>query len=71
MLPDKKTARFAGFLFLIEVCGGLLSVAVHFLVPNVSLETVLLLPGTLAELGFMFWLLIRGINESKVPAQAG
>ena len=68
---SKFIPKVFGILFLIEVCGGLLSVAVHFLVPNVSLETVLLLPGTLAELGFMFWLLIRGINESKVPAQAG
>ena len=57
-----------GILFLIEVAGGLLSVAVHFLIPNESIETVLLLPGTLAEFGFMFFLLIRGINEKKVSA---
>jgi len=60
--------KVLGILFLIEVAGGLLSVAVHFLIPNESIETVLLLPGTLAEFGFMFWLLIRGINEKKVPS---
>jgi len=68
---SKFIPKVFGVLFLIEVCGGLLSVAVHFLIPDVSIETVLLLPGTLAELGFMFWLLIRGINASKVPAQEG
>lgn len=68
---SKFIPKVFGILFLIEVFGGLLSVAVHFLIPNVSIETVLLLPGTLAEFGFMFWLLIRGINESKLPAQTG
>jgi len=66
---SKFIPKVFGILFLIEVIGGLLSVAVHFLIPNESIETVLLLPGTLAEFGFMFWLLIRGINESKLPAQ--
>jgi len=61
--------KVIGILFLIEVAGGLLSVVVHFLIPNESIESVLLLPGVLAEFVFMFWLLIRGINESKVPAQ--
>lgn len=68
---SKFIPKVFGILFLIEVFGGLLSVAVHFLIPNVSIETVLLFPGTLAEFGFMFWLLIRGINVSKLPAPTG
>lgn len=67
---SKFIPKAIGILFLIEVAGGLLSVAVHFLIPNESIESILLLPGILAEFGFMFFLLIRGINEKKVPAQA-
>lgn len=55
-----------GILFIIETIFGLMSVIIHLLVPNGTLETILLLPGTIAEFSFMFWLLIRGINESKV-----
>lgn len=66
---SKFIPKVIGILFLIEVAGGLLSVAVHFLIPNESIESVLLLPGILAEFAFMFFLLIRGINEKKVPAQ--
>lgn len=55
-----------GILFFIEVACGLLSVVAHFLFPNGSLESVLLLPGMVAEISFMLWLLIRGVNERKV-----
>ena len=55
-----------GMLFIIETIFGFMSVIVHFLIPNGTMETLMLLPGTLAEFTFMFWLLIRGINESKV-----
>jgi len=58
-----------GILFMIEVACGLLSVLVHFLFPGRSIEDALLLPGTIAEFAFMFWLLIWGIKESKVPVQ--
>ncbi|MFZ3132072.1 MAG: DUF4386 domain-containing protein [Desulfosporosinus sp.] len=58
-----------GILFVIETIFGLLAVIVHFLVPNGSLETILLIPGTLAELSFMFWLIIWGINEPKLLVQ--
>lgn len=57
-----------GVLFVIETIFGLLAVLVHFLVPNGTMETVFLLPGAIAELTFMFWLLVRGIDESKLPA---
>ncbi|MFA5385790.1 MAG: DUF4386 domain-containing protein [Eubacteriales bacterium] len=58
-----------GVLFVIETIFGLLSVIVHFLIPNGSIETILLIPGTIAELLFMLWLLIWGVNESKLLVQ--
>jgi hypothetical protein len=58
-----------GILFVVEAILALLAVFVHFLFPNESTETILLVPGTIAEFSFMFWLLIRGINESKLLVQ--
>lgn len=58
-----------GILFILEAFLGILAVFVHFLVPNESIETVMLLPGTVAELSFVVWLLIWGVKESKRPAQ--
>ena len=55
-----------GILFLIEAVCGLLAVAVHFLLGSTTISTMLLLPGTVAEFAFLFWLLIRGINEKKL-----
>lgn len=59
--------RVFGVLFIAEAILSLSAVFVHFLIPNESVETVLMAPGIVAEFGFMFWLLIRGINESKLP----
>jgi hypothetical protein len=58
-----------GILFVLEAFLGILAVFVHFLAPNESIETVMLLPGTVAELSFVVWLLIWGVKESKQPAQ--
>jgi hypothetical protein len=58
--------KVLGVLFVIETIFGFLSVFVHFLVPNQSIETILLLPGTVAEFVFMFWLLIWGIRKPKM-----
>jgi len=55
-----------GILFVIETIFGFMSVIVHFLIPNGTIETLMLLPGTIAEFTFLFWLFIRGINESKL-----
>jgi hypothetical protein len=57
--------KIFGILFVVETIFGLMSVIVHFLVPNGTLETILLLPGTIAEFSFVLWLLIWGITESK------
>lgn len=56
-----------GILLIVGGSGLLISVFVHFLFPIYSIiNTILLIPQTLAEILFMLWLLIRGINESKV-----
>jgi hypothetical protein len=68
---SKFIPKVLGILFVIETICGLLAVMVHFLAPNASFETVLLIPCTIAEFAFMFWLLIRGINESKLTVLNG
>ena len=66
---SKFIPKAFGILFIIEAVCGLPSVLVHFLVPNELIETVLLVPATIAEFSFVVWLLIWGINESKLPVQ--
>jgi len=68
---SKFMPKVFGTLFIVEAICGLLSVAAHFLLANVLIESVLLLPGTIAEIAFLFWLLIRGVNGSKLPVMQG
>jgi predicted secreted protein len=56
--------KVLGMLFVAETVCGLMAVIVHFLLPNDAMETVLLLPGMLAEFSFMFWLLIKGVRAA-------
>ena len=63
---SKFIPKVFGILFIIETVCGLLAVAAHFLLDNASVATILLVPGTIAEFAFLFWLLIRGINEKKL-----
>lgn len=58
--------KILGILFVVETIFGLMAVIVHFLVPNGTLETIMMLPMMIAEFSFMFYLLIRGINETKL-----
>ena len=58
-----------GILFGIEAIFGVLAVIVHFLMPNATAETIMMLPMIIAEFSFVFYLLIRGINESKLPRE--
>jgi len=59
--------RVLGILLVVGGCGLLLEVFIHFLFPNcVIVNTILLIPQTIAEFSFLIWILIRGINESKV-----
>jgi hypothetical protein len=62
--------KFLGILFIVETICGLAAVFVHFILSNTSMETVLLCPGTAAELLFMFWLLIWGVKGTKTPVRA-
>jgi len=56
-----------GILLVIGGSGLLINVFVHFLFPDYAIvNTILLIPQTLAEALFTLWILIRGINESKV-----
>ncbi len=59
-----------GVLFIIETISGLTATLEHFVVPNGTVETILLLPGVIAELSFMAWLLIRGVKETKPLKQS-
>ena len=58
--------RVFGVLFLIETCTGLVAVLVHFLAPNETAETLVMLPMMVAEFGFLFFLLfhkVRAVSE--------
>ncbi len=58
-----------GVLFIIETVCGLLLVVAHFLLDSATISSLLLLPGTIAEFAFLFWLLIRGVNEKKIAEE--
>ena len=58
--------KIFGIFFVAETFTGLLSVIIHFLFPDTSLELNLMWIGAITEFTFMFWLLIRGINEARV-----
>jgi hypothetical protein len=58
--------KIFGILFIIETIFGLMTVTVHFLLPNGTLESIMMLPMVIAEFSFMFYLLICGIDESKL-----
>lgn len=58
-----------GILLVVGGCGLFLNVFLYFLFPGYEIvNTILLIPQTIAEFLFLGWLLIRGINESKVKA---
>lgn len=59
-----------GILFLVEAGCGLLSVAAYFLLGDVTMTNLLLLPGTVAEFAFLVFLLVRGINSKKLVKAA-
>ena len=65
---SKFIPKVFGILFIIEAVCGLLSVVAHFLLNSTTIATLLLIPCTVAEFAFLFWLLIAGINEKKLAA---
>lgn len=60
--------RVFGILFPLETLTGLLAVLVHFLSPDLALETNLMCLGAATEIAFTLWLLIRGIRRAPAPA---
>ncbi len=59
--------KVLGILLIVGGSGLLINVFVHFLFPDYPIvNTILLIPQILAEALFTLWILIRGINESKV-----
>ncbi len=58
--------KIFGIFFLVEVVFALISVFVHFLIPNAMVENLLLVPGIVAEFGFLFYLLLRGVETRKI-----
>lgn len=70
IIRSKFIPKAFGILFLIEAVCGLLSVGVYFLFDSAQASNLLLMPGTVAEFAFLFWLLIRGINEKKLASAA-
>jgi len=57
--------KIFGIFFMVEAVFALLAVFVHFLLPSGSVETLLLVPGIVAEFSFLFWLLFQGVRPSK------
>jgi len=55
---SKFIPKVFAILFIAEAILGSISVLIHFIAPMEMVETILLLPGTIAELTFMVWLLI-------------
>lgn len=71
MNSNKKTARIAGILYLLMAAFGL-AAEVFFrqkLLPNATIETIMMLPMMIAEFSFMFYLLIRGNNKNNQLSQ--
>lgn len=59
-----------GIFLVIGGCTLFLNVFIHFLLPDYQiLNIILLIPQTISEFSFTLWILIKGINESKVKAE--
>ena len=63
ILESKQFPKILGIFFIVETCFGLLSVVIHFLIPNGTLESIVMVPMMVAEFSFMFYLLIRGCKK--------
>lgn len=61
--------KFLGILLVVGGCSLFLEVFIYFLLPGYeTVNTILLIPQTLSEFAFLIWVLMKGINESKVKA---
>jgi hypothetical protein len=59
--------KVLGGLLVVGGCGLLVEVFVYFLFPGFEIvNTILLIPQTIAEFAFLIWLLIKGVRKAKV-----
>lgn len=63
IIESKNFPKVLGIFFLIETIFGVLSVVIHFLTPNSTLESIAMIPMMVAEFSFMFYLLIFGCKK--------
>jgi hypothetical protein len=54
-------------LLVVGGCGLFVEVFIYYLFPGFEIvNTILLIPQTIAEFAFLIWLLIKGIRKTKV-----
>lgn len=58
---SKFIPKVFGILFIIETVFGLVSVAIHFLMPNGTLESIAMVPMMVAEFSFLAYLWFAGL----------
>ncbi|MDO9592271.1 MAG: DUF4386 domain-containing protein [Erysipelotrichaceae bacterium] len=59
--------KVLGSLLVVGGCGLFVEVFIYFLFPGFEIvNTILLIPQTIAEFAFLIWLLIKGIRKTKV-----
>ena len=58
--------KIFGVFFILESVSGLMGTCMYFLFPDRGIEEILLIPGACAEISFMLWLTIKGIDRTKV-----
>ena len=62
--------KILGILLVVGGCSLFLEVFIYFLLPGYeTVNTILLIPQTLSEFAFLIWVLLKGINESKIKAK--
>src|SRR5659263_223518 len=60
-------SKVLGALLVVGGCGLFVEVFIYFLFPGHEIvNTILIISQTIAESVFLLWIIIRGINESKV-----
>lgn len=59
--------KILGILLVAGGCSLFLEVFIYFLLPGYeTVNTILLIPQTISEFAFLVWILMKGINASKV-----
>jgi len=61
--------KILGLLLVVGGCGLFVEVLIYFLFPGYEIvNTILIVPQTIAEFVFILWILIKGIKESTVKS---